>query len=90
MNLTAQFASVFPQPGDVVLHYKGGLYIVLFLAVDEASEQDVVVYTACKPPAKNAKQRTWVRTLKNWQQRVDVSGKPRRNGRPRFMEVKAT
>lgn len=48
------------RPGDVYRHYKGGLYVVVCLSVNEASLEPMVTYRS------NAKGTIWTRTLKNF------------------------
>lgn len=75
-------ASIWPQPGDVVQHYKGGLYIVLLLAVDEETQRERVIYMEAKPPQKGKRPaRVWDRRLEEWSAFVDATT-------PRFRNVR--
>lgn len=64
-KLVVNEVSINPQPGDVVQHYKGGLYIVLMLAHCEVNGETRVIYSECKPPARRAL-RAWDRRLSDW------------------------
>jgi hypothetical protein len=67
-------ASLNPRPGDRVRHYKGGLYNVIAIAIDEATLASVVVYQEVSGSP------FWVRTLENW--RTPVKGLT-----PRFITI---
>lgn len=55
-----------PKPGDVVRHYKGGVYSVLALGADaDDPDVDVVVYRSADDGA------VWVRRLSDWQRPTD-------------------
>lgn len=54
--------------GSYWTHYKGGVYQVVTLAVDESTLEPVVVYKSLR------KGSIWVRTVKNWEEMVQVEG----------------
>lgn len=80
-DLEIEGASIFPQPGDVVQHYKGGLYIVLMLATDEDTGKERVVYTPCLPPKKGQRVKVWGRLASDWAKRVNATT-------PRFLTIR--
>jgi hypothetical protein len=55
------------EPCRIYRHYKGGLYIVIALAIDEDTLEPCVVY------GSNAKGTAWVRTLANWTETVVIN-----------------
>ena len=55
---------LLPQPGEVWRHWKGGLYEVVCLAIDEALGRTMVVYAPVGPDEP-----VWVRTLFSWMHR---------------------
>ena len=63
-NLVVDVQSFDPKPGDVVQHYKGGIYIVLMVGRDEATGKVVVIYSPCTPP--KGKTPVWVRRRDDW------------------------
>lgn len=67
---------LLPQPGEVWRHWKGGLYEVVCLAIDEALGRTMVVYAPVW-----SDEPVWVRTLFSWMQVVAI-GKDR--SEPRF------
>jgi hypothetical protein len=61
-----QGASTNPKPGDLVRHYKGGIYCVLLIAKDEADpSKERVIYCAATPD-KNGRRPIWDRTITSW------------------------
>ena len=65
--------SQYHVPGDYYTHYKGGVYVVVTLAVDENTGTPLIVYKSCKYGT------IWVRTLTNFTEMVDLpSGKVQR------------
>lgn len=55
--------------GDRFRHYKGGKYEVVAVALREDTLEPLVVY-------KNLEKGTiWARTLKNWNEEVEIAGK---------------
>lgn len=65
----AELAALPIQPGELYRHYKGGEYEVITLAIQENTLEPLVVYRSL------AKNTVWVRTLKNWNEEVEVGGK---------------
>lgn len=55
-------------PGEYWTHYKGGVYKIVALAVKEDTQEPVVVYQSLKYGT------IWVRTIKNWCEKVPVLG----------------
>jgi len=56
--------------GDTYKHYKGSLYIVTDLGIDEASESVSVVYQALYD-----EQLTFIRPLSSWTEMIELDGK---------------
>lgn len=54
------------HPGDYWTHYKGGVYKIVALAVNENTAEPVVVYQSCKRGT------IWVRPLSNWLEDVQL------------------
>lgn len=65
----AELAALPIRQGQRYLHYKGGEYEVIALAIQEDTLDPLVVYRSL------AKNTIWVRTLKNWNEEVEVDGK---------------
>jgi len=59
-----------PEPGSRFRHYKGGVYEVVGRCILEATREPCVVY---RPAGSEL---TWCRPLANWQEVIDVAGKP--------------
>lgn len=57
------------QPGDLFVHYKGGHYEVITLAIQEDTLEPLVVYRSKKDDS------VWVRTYKNFTEDIEVGGK---------------
>lgn len=76
------------EPGQVFRHYKGGLYTVVAVGIDEATMKPMVAYCS------NLRGDVWFRTLDNWQEPVEVETGPTiprglpRMGVPRFARVR--
>lgn len=86
MTLRTGSASLNPKPGDVVLHYKGGLYLVLLIALDEESMEERVIYMECKPPKARAKRaRVFDRRISDWIKPAKQLSE--RFSEPRYLEV---
>jgi hypothetical protein len=68
------------EPGQVYRHYKGGLYVIVAVAIDEASLEPMVVYRS------NRRGTTWIRTLANFIERIkmEVGGGFASHHVPRF------
>ncbi len=65
-----------PEPG-VYRHYKGGLYLLMFVASEESTLDSVVVYASLLDG------RYWTRPVSTWVEMVDtVEGR-----RPRYERV---
>ena len=69
------------KPG-LYKHYKGGEYRVHFVALDEATEEPMVVYEALY---ENDKSRFWIRSVKNFTETLLIDGKQT----PRFQFIKS-
>lgn len=54
--------------GDYWTHYKGGVYQIIAVAVKEDTLEPVIVYQSLKHGT------VWVRTVKNWQEKVPILG----------------
>lgn len=73
-----------PVVDGVYRHYKGGLYVVLAISLDEATGEPLVTYRS------NQKGTYWTRTLRNFQEHVrvatgtDVGGSQIEREVPRF------
>lgn len=65
------------EPG-VYTHFKGGLYRALFLARDERTLEDVVVYVHLHDGS------VWTRSLESWSEYVQW---PNGKTNPRFLKV---
>lgn len=64
-----------PAPGSRFRHYKGGEYIVVANALEEATLQHVVVY-------RSPKGTTWTRTIDDWNATVEMDGTTMRRFTP--------
>ena len=67
---------------QVYRHYKGGLYVVIIVAIHEETMEPMVVYRS------NARGTAWVRTLANFTEKVATNvGTPDERQIPRFTLV---
>ena len=66
LQIVRSLGDVF-HPGDYWTHYKGGVYKIMALAVNENTAEPVVVYQSCKHDT------IWVRPLSNWSEDVQLS-----------------
>lgn len=68
-----------PRPGDTYRHYKGGLYEVVGVAIDEATLGPLVIYRPAEGNPHYGQPLPWVRTLDNFLDPVDdgVTSGPR-------------
>lgn len=57
--------------GQYWTHYKGGVYKIVAVAVEEDTLEPVIVYESLKHGT------VWVRTVKNWNEEVPVMGPAR-------------
>lgn len=64
-----------PKPGSRFRHYKGGEYIVVANALEEATLNHVVVY-------RSPKGTTWTRTIDDWNATVEMDGATMRRFTP--------
>lgn len=62
-----------PRPGHKYRHFKGGVYTVLFLAVDEVSLELTVVYMSSEGDI-------WTRSVRSW-------NNPTPDGQTRFVDI---
>lgn len=62
----------YPTPQSLWRHFKGGLYLVICVAKDSETQEEVVVYRE-RNTTKN-----WTRPLKDWHLR---------DGKPRFTPI---
>lgn len=53
-------------PGDYWTHYKGGVYQIVTLAVNENTGEPLIVYKSLKYGT------VWVRTINNWSEMVEL------------------
>ncbi len=67
--------AALPVPG-VYEHYKGGVYRLLLVALDEATKEPVAVYVSVSGGGGEC----WVRPVRSWTE--DVGGRPRFRVRP--------
>ena len=58
------------KPGDVVLHFKGNRYQILYFAKDSETQEDVVVYRALY-----GERGVWVRPASMWNEVIERDGK---------------
>jgi hypothetical protein len=64
-----------PVVGGIYRHYKGGLYVVIAVSIQEETGEPLVTYRS------NARGTFWTRTLQNFQEHVDF---PDADSVPRF------
>jgi hypothetical protein len=57
------------KPGGRFRHYKGGEYEIVALALKEDTLEPLVIYKSLEHGT------IWARTLKNWNESVEVDGK---------------
>ena len=57
------------KPGDVVRHFKGNRYQILYFAKDSETQEDVVVYRALYGEGG-----LWVRPAAMWNESVEQDG----------------
>lgn len=62
------------RPGSVWKHYKGGLYRVMYVALDETHGGTAVVYKAHEPKDDEEAALVFVRDLSDWHRRVLPTG----------------
>ena len=65
------------KPGDIVRHFKGKRYQILYFAKDSETQQDVVVYRALYGTRE-----LWVRPAAMWNEEVTVDGRTVRRFAP--------
>ena len=58
------------KPGDVVRHFKGNRYQILYFAKDSETQEDVVVYRALY-----GERGVWVRPASMWNEVIERDGK---------------
>lgn len=63
-------ATITPQCGSVWKHYKGSLYKIKGLVIQEATEEIAVCYEAVVNPLPIP----WSRTLREWNEEVEHNG----------------
>jgi hypothetical protein len=56
------------KPGQIYRHYKGGLYTVVAVSLEEDTLEPLVAYHS------NVKGTTWTRTLENFTEGVEFRG----------------
>jgi hypothetical protein len=57
--------TMIPTPGQTYRHYKGGTYVVLFLATHTETKEQLVIYRNLEHDS------LWARPLSEWQKPVD-------------------
>lgn len=60
----AELASCSIVPGQIYRHYKGGLYVIVSVSIDEGTLEPLVTYRS------NKKGTCWTRTLDNFTEKV--------------------
>lgn len=69
-DIQVQLAKLPILPGDIFVHYKGGTYEVVTLAVQEDTLEILVVYRSLQHGNT-----VWARTYLDWGSNVDWGGK---------------
>jgi hypothetical protein len=66
-----------PRPRQVYEHYKGGIYVVTAVGLNEKTLEPMLAYWS------NLKETEWFRTLENFEEEVGINQRQR----PRFLRV---
>jgi hypothetical protein len=66
-----------PRPPQVYEHYKGGIYVVTAVGLNEKTLEPMVAYWS------NLKETGWFRTLENFEEEVGINQRQR----PRFLRL---
>ena len=73
------------KPGDIVRHFKGNLYQILYFAKDSETQRDVVVYRALY-----GEEGVWVRPMEMFFSPVDREKYPNAEQKYRFERAEET
>ena len=73
------------KPGDIVRHFKGNLYQILYFAKDSETQRDVVVYRALY-----GERGVWVRPMEMFFSPVDREKYPNAEQEYRFERAEET
>lgn len=78
--LAEKLADCDIKPGDIYYHYRtpDALYKIITLALDEETEEPVIVYQALY-----GSHLIWTRKLSVWNQKIEIDGK----SIPRFTKI---
>lgn len=72
------------QPGDTVLHFKGGFYKIIAIGINTETEEKMVVYQSLKD------KRVWIRPYEMFISKVDREKYPNAYQPYRLIKVKIT